>query len=74
MKTHLTTSGSVALAQVTSLFIPGFDPQPLSAVPLGVDTEGRTTYEIKPGAQTDTSEDVPPPFTGMLFFFALMTK
>jgi len=41
------------LAQ-TSLFIPGFDPQPLSADILGVDVQGRTTWALHAGSPTDT--------------------
>ncbi|KAI0312663.1 hypothetical protein OF83DRAFT_1086872 [Amylostereum chailletii] len=40
-----------------SLYIPGFDPQPLSAADLGVDSAGRTTWEIVTGVQTDTDQD-----------------
>lgn len=35
-----------------SLYIPGFDPQPLSVTELGVDTNGHTTWEIQPGQTT----------------------
>jgi len=38
----------------TSLFIPGFDPQPLSVNNLGTDGQGRTTWEIVPGSLTGT--------------------
>ncbi|KAI0048167.1 hypothetical protein FA95DRAFT_1605494 [Auriscalpium vulgare] len=41
----------------TSLFIPGFDEQPLSAVNLGVDAAGRTTWAIAPGALTGTWQE-----------------
>ncbi|KAI0300674.1 hypothetical protein B0F90DRAFT_1917640 [Multifurca ochricompacta] len=41
----------------TSLFIPGFDPQPLSVGNLGTDGQGRTTWEIIPGSLTNTLED-----------------
>jgi len=50
-----------ALAQ-TSLYIPGFDPQPISADILGVDSQGRTSWALHPGTQTDTAED--PGFVG----------
>lgn len=40
----------------TSLFIPGFDPQPLSVENLGTDGQGRTTWEIVPGTPTGTEE------------------
>ncbi|KAI9455671.1 hypothetical protein BJY52DRAFT_1279071 [Lactarius psammicola] len=42
----------------TSLFIPGFDPQPLSAGNLGTDGQGRTTWEIVPGSPTGTFDEV----------------
>ncbi|KAA1470847.1 hypothetical protein DENSPDRAFT_775370, partial [Dentipellis sp. KUC8613] len=38
----------------TSLWIPGFDPQPLSVVILGTDTNSHTTWEILPGSLTGT--------------------
>jgi len=41
------------LAQ-TSLYIPGFDPQPLSADILGTDAQGRTTWAIHAGTPTGT--------------------
>ncbi|KAI9435178.1 hypothetical protein H4582DRAFT_1973411 [Lactarius indigo] len=42
----------------TSLFVPGFDPQPLSAAELGTDGQGRTTWEIVPGSPTGTFTEV----------------
>jgi hypothetical protein len=55
----------------TSLFIPGFDPQPLSVENLGTDGQGRTTWEILPGIPTGTFEEVPFVGTGtqVSFFF-----
>jgi hypothetical protein len=52
----------------TSLFIPGFDPQPLSVGDLGTDGQGRTTWEIIPGSLTGTFTE--PAFigTGTLLF------
>ena len=47
----------------TALFVPGFDPQPISADVVGVGADGRTTYLLHPGAATGT-EDVPAPYTG----------
>ncbi|KZO92988.1 hypothetical protein CALVIDRAFT_566908 [Calocera viscosa TUFC12733] len=35
-----------------SLYIPDTDPQPLSAIELGVGSDGRTTWEILPGQPT----------------------
>ncbi|KAI0262043.1 hypothetical protein BC834DRAFT_892776 [Gloeopeniophorella convolvens] len=46
----------------TSLFIPGFDPQPLSVGNLGTDGQGRTTWEIVPGSLTGTFDE--PAFIG----------
>ncbi|KAH8985095.1 hypothetical protein EDB92DRAFT_2091885 [Lactarius akahatsu] len=40
-----------------SIFIPGFDPQPLSAGELGTDGQGRTTWEIVPGTPTGTLDE-----------------
>jgi hypothetical protein len=54
---------ALALSQ-TSLFIPGFDPQPLSADILGVDAQGRTTWAVHAGSPTDTFNDSPFPGTG----------
>jgi len=45
------------LAAVT-LIVPGFDPQPLSAVELGVDSTGHTTWEILPGVATASDDEV----------------
>jgi len=42
--------------EVTSLYIPGFDPQPLSASVLGVGSDSRTTLAISP-AQPSNGED-----------------
>ncbi|THU81505.1 hypothetical protein K435DRAFT_809017 [Dendrothele bispora CBS 962.96] len=46
-----------AAAQV-SLYVPGFDPQPLSAVAVGVDGQGRTTWELSPGSITNSDQDI----------------
>jgi len=40
------------VAQSTSLFIPGFDPQPISADVVGVDAGGSTTWALQPGSVT----------------------
>jgi len=56
---------TLALSQ-TSLFIPGFDPQPLSADILGVDAQGRTTWAVHAGSPTDTFNDSPFPGTATL--------
>ncbi|TDL24903.1 hypothetical protein BD410DRAFT_785633 [Rickenella mellea] len=50
-----------ALADI-SLFIPGFDEQPLSASEIGAGPDGRTTYEIAAGAPTSTFDS--PDFLG----------
>lgn len=54
-----------ALAQ-TSLFIPGFDPQPISADILGVDAQGRTTWALHQGAMTGTFSEGGIPGTATL--------
>lgn len=40
-----------------SLFIPGFDPQPISADVAGVDQEGRTTWILQPGVFSGSFDD-----------------
>lgn len=55
----------------TSLFIPGFDPQPLSVGDLGTDGQGRTTWEIVPGSLTGTFTEPAFVGTGTLFIFPL---
>ncbi|KAI0362546.1 hypothetical protein OH77DRAFT_1388589, partial [Trametes cingulata] len=47
---------TVATAQ-TSLYIPGFDPQAITADVEGVDAQGRTTWRIGPGVTSGTYED-----------------
>jgi len=42
----------------TSLYIPGFDPQPVSASEVGVGADGRTTWELAPGVTSGTYEDI----------------
>ncbi|KZP10875.1 hypothetical protein FIBSPDRAFT_198690 [Athelia psychrophila] len=49
-------SAQSALGQV-SLYVPGFDPQPLSVNELGAGSDGRTTWEILPGTPTGTFEE-----------------
>ncbi|KZT27903.1 hypothetical protein NEOLEDRAFT_1130398 [Neolentinus lepideus HHB14362 ss-1] len=41
----------------TSLYIPGFDDQPLSASLIGVGSDDRTTWAIMSGAVTGTVDD-----------------
>jgi len=69
--TQLTSfSITAAIAQDTSgltfssLYIPGFDPQPINVQPIGVGSDGRTTYVLGPGVATNT-DDTPLPATGM---------
>ncbi|KAF8634591.1 hypothetical protein AX17_004180 [Amanita inopinata Kibby_2008] len=38
------------------LYIPGIDPQPINAAVIGVDSKGRTTYQLENGAFTGTWE------------------
>ncbi|KAJ3478103.1 hypothetical protein NLI96_g9988 [Meripilus lineatus] len=42
----------------TSLYIPGFDPQPVSASQLGIGADGRTTWELKPGVTSGTFDEI----------------
>ncbi|KAH8106948.1 hypothetical protein BXZ70DRAFT_915767 [Cristinia sonorae] len=41
----------------TSLYIPGFDPQPVTADVLGVGSDGRTTWKIAPGQSSGGLDD-----------------
>ncbi|PSR77594.1 hypothetical protein PHLCEN_2v7784 [Hermanssonia centrifuga] len=41
----------------TSLYIPGFDPQPVTANELGVGADGETTWLIAPGVTSGSFED-----------------
>ncbi|KAG6915329.1 hypothetical protein DXG01_012101, partial [Tephrocybe rancida] len=50
----------------TSLYIPGFDPQPVSADILGVDGQGRTTWALHQGALTGTFDEASFPGTATL--------
>lgn len=54
-------------AQV-SLYIPGVDPQALSATALGVGPGGRTTWEIHPGVTSGDYDEVTFSGTGESFF------
>ncbi|KAJ7578464.1 hypothetical protein C8J56DRAFT_898013 [Mycena floridula] len=45
------------VAQI-SLYIPGFDAQPISADVLGVDGQGRTTWALHAGAPTNSDDQV----------------
>ncbi|KAF5330577.1 hypothetical protein D9619_005273 [Psilocybe cf. subviscida] len=45
---------NTVLAQ-TSLYIPGFDPQPIAASVVGVGSDGRTTWALQKG-QADTTD------------------
>ncbi|KAI0069835.1 hypothetical protein K474DRAFT_1680627 [Panus rudis PR-1116 ss-1] len=42
----------------TSLFIPGFDPQPLSVSQVGAGSDGKTTFAIVPGTPSGTLQDI----------------
>lgn len=48
----------------TSLYIPGFDEQPVSVDVLGVGPDGRTTWQIVPSKPTGTVSSAPLPLTG----------
>ena len=43
----------------TTLYIPGFDAQAITADIEGVDDQGRTTWRIGPGVLSGTYEDAP---------------
>ncbi|KAF8838347.1 hypothetical protein BDN67DRAFT_971700 [Paxillus ammoniavirescens] len=47
-----------------SLFMPGFDPQPISVNILGVGADGETTYQVLPGEPTGTWIGQDPAFIG----------
>ncbi|KAH7929660.1 hypothetical protein BV22DRAFT_1029289 [Leucogyrophana mollusca] len=47
-----------------SLYMPGFDPQPLSVNVLGAGSDGLTTYEVVPGEPTGTWVGQDPAFFG----------
>ncbi|KAH9931690.1 uncharacterized protein BXZ73DRAFT_90110 [Epithele typhae] len=50
---------SVAAAQSTSLYIPGFDPQQITADIEGIAADGHTTWRIGPGVTSGSFEDEP---------------
>ncbi|KAF8516750.1 hypothetical protein BU17DRAFT_67362 [Hysterangium stoloniferum] len=43
-------------ASTTSLYLPGFDPQPIDASVIGVGSDGRTTWLISQGPLTDAAD------------------
>ncbi|KAM5532312.1 hypothetical protein V8D89_013991 [Ganoderma adspersum] len=43
----------------TTLYIPGFDPQAITANNIGTDASGHTTWVIGPGVTSGTYEDAP---------------
>lgn len=49
---------SVAVAE-TTLYIPGFDPQAITANNIGTDASGHTTWVIGSGVTSGTYEDAP---------------
>ncbi|KAF8077602.1 hypothetical protein FPV67DRAFT_1684135 [Lyophyllum atratum] len=53
-----------AEAQTTSLYIPGFEPQPVSADILGVGQDGRTTWVLHQGEATAHASDQSGSFFG----------
>lgn len=55
--TNLLRMVLAAVAQ-TSLFIPGFDPQPISASVAGVGPDGRTTWVLQPGVKSGSFDDI----------------
>ncbi|KAF9242101.1 hypothetical protein BU15DRAFT_60605 [Melanogaster broomeanus] len=50
-----------------SLYLPGFDPQPISVNIEGVGADGETTYEVVAGQPTGTWIGQPAPFIGTGF-------
>ncbi|TBU35580.1 hypothetical protein BD311DRAFT_707685 [Dichomitus squalens] len=54
----LVLCASFAAAQ-TTLYIPGFDPQAITADEVGTDASGHTTWVIGPGVTSGTYEDAP---------------
>lgn len=58
----------------TSLYIPGFDPQPVSASQLGIGADGRTTWELKPGVTSGTFDEIGFIGTGMFKLQGLPMK
>lgn len=57
-----------------SLYVPGFDPQPLSVNELGAGSDGRTTWEILPGTPTGTFEEADFIGTGTLMASRYLTN
>ncbi|KAI1794725.1 hypothetical protein LXA43DRAFT_996324 [Ganoderma leucocontextum] len=58
------TLGAIALcaslaAAQTTLYIPGFDPQAITADNIGTDGSGHTTWRLGPGVTSGTYEDPP---------------
>ena len=47
-----------------SLYIPGFDPQPVSVNIVGIGADSQTTYQVLPGQPTGTWSGQPPAFVG----------
>ncbi|CDO69986.1 hypothetical protein BN946_scf184836.g60 [Trametes cinnabarina] len=65
-----TLSARYATADVTTLYIPGFDPQAVTADIEGVDASGHTTWRIGPGVPSGTfTED-----GGMVFASATLVE
>ncbi|TFK72764.1 hypothetical protein BDN72DRAFT_855297 [Pluteus cervinus] len=48
--------GAAFVTAQTSLYIPGFDPQPIIATPAGTDDQGHTTWLLSPGPVTDAAD------------------
>lgn len=53
------------VAAQTTLYIPGADPQPITASVLGVGSGGETTWLLGPGVSSGTLEDIGIPGPGM---------
>ncbi|KAI0723840.1 hypothetical protein C8T65DRAFT_714787 [Cerioporus squamosus] len=60
MRTSAVIAALAAVAAAeTTLYIPGFDPQQITADVEGVDASGHTTYRFGPGVTSGTYEDSP---------------
>jgi len=64
MKTLIIFSFVAFCSADMSVYIPDFDPQPISVNILGVGSDGRTTYEVLPGEPTGTWVGQDPAFVG----------
>lgn len=66
MGCRLTDFARTVVVADTSLYIPGFNEQPVSVTNIGVDPNGRTTWRLVPGKPTGGVEPIPYSVTGKL--------